>query len=76
MSITVVPNSGLFNDPTLDSLRGEALRACYDVELPEGLVYYLRALESRYLGEVAERKRRFAAAGWAFKRPVEDEADE
>ena len=68
MSLHVVPNSGLFNNESLDRLRGEALTAFTGTEIPEVVVYYLRALESEVLSLKAEQKRRFATeTGWRFK---------
>lgn len=52
----LVPNSGIFNDDNLDRLRGDALMASEE-GLPEPVVYYPRALESRLLDALIERKK-------------------
>lgn len=65
--IQVIPNSGIFNDENLDRLRGEAIMASQG-GLPEPLVYYLRALESRLLDFKAEAKQRaIREIAWKFK---------
>jgi len=51
----VMPNSGILSDDRLDKLRGEALTAS-DAGLPEAVVYYLRAIESAYLGLKQQQK--------------------
>jgi hypothetical protein len=67
----VVPNSGIFNDPGLDSLRSTAI--ALQAELPEDVVYYLRALEGRLL-ELTYRSKQQAIRdiGWTFKKAGDD----
>lgn len=71
--IRTVPNSGIFNDESLDRLRGEAIAASQN-GLPEEVVYYLRALEARLLEVMFERKRAdLTTIGWKHLQAEGDE---
>lgn len=60
----IMPNRGILFNDSLDKLRGDAIVACQD-GLPEALVYYLRALETSYLGMLHEQHKRSASdIGW------------
>lgn len=67
MSVTILPNTGIMGDDRLDKLRGDALVEHHAATLPEPVVYYLRALEARYMDLRNEEKRRaLREVGWSF----------
>ena len=64
-----IPNSGVFNDETLDRLRSDAAVECASKNLPEALIYYLRALEAALIKEKAEHKTLRAGSFWKLPKP-------
>lgn len=64
----VLPNSGPLGDDDLDGERAKALTDLHSsaVELPESLVYYIRALESRLIDYRTAQNKASVAALWSF----------
>lgn len=70
MSVTIVPNSGIFNNEALDRSRVEALTALHKVgmKLPEAVVYYLRDIEREYLAmRHREKQSSLREVGWPME---------
>lgn len=69
MTFTIMPNTGILGDDSLDRLRGEAIVASQG-GLPEQVVYYLRAIERRYMDMKNEQKlRALTEIGWPHVKP-------
>jgi hypothetical protein len=66
VSFHTIPNSGPFNDPTLDEGRMHALIAVdqMNVELPAELIAYLIVLEQRHLELTRVQKAEFLRTSW------------